>query len=239
MRGARPGRRGPRRDHGRRADAARLQPLVLRLPRGDRARGGAERGVSARRRTISAADTASSASCAHRAASASSSEWERLRRVAPPGPTLKASVPGPYTLSGRLVPDEVYRDRYAARRGAAADRARRARGARRRRLPRDHRRRAVDELLRASRGHRAASSRSSTARSQPVVGRCRLSTHLCFGNYKARAVGPRRYAPMFPAFLDLDVDEIHVEMAEPRVRGESRSSGRSPSAWTSPSGSST
>jgi 5-methyltetrahydropteroyltriglutamate--homocysteine methyltransferase len=47
----------------------------------------------------------------------------------------------------------------------------------------------------------------------PVVGRCRLSTHLCFGNYKARAVGPRRYAPMFPAFLDMQVDEIHVEMA--------------------------
>src|SRR5947208_6857448 len=46
-----------------------------------------------------------------------------------------------------------------------------------------------------------------------VVGRCRLSTHLCFGNYKARAVGPRRYAPMFPAFLDMKVDEIHVEMA--------------------------
>jgi 5-methyltetrahydropteroyltriglutamate--homocysteine methyltransferase len=47
----------------------------------------------------------------------------------------------------------------------------------------------------------------------PVAGRCRLSTHLCFGNYKARAVGPRRYAPMFPAFLQMAVDEIHVEMA--------------------------
>jgi len=46
-----------------------------------------------------------------------------------------------------------------------------------------------------------------------VVGRCHLSTHLCFGNYKARAVGPRRYAPMFPAFLDMKVDEIHLEMA--------------------------
>jgi 5-methyltetrahydropteroyltriglutamate--homocysteine methyltransferase len=47
----------------------------------------------------------------------------------------------------------------------------------------------------------------------PLVGQCRLSTHLCFGNYKARAVGPRRYAPMFPAFNDFSVDEIHVEMA--------------------------
>jgi 5-methyltetrahydropteroyltriglutamate--homocysteine methyltransferase len=48
---------------------------------------------------------------------------------------------------------------------------------------------------------------------EPVAGRCRLSTHLCFGNYKGRAVGPRRYAPMFPAFLDFKVDEIHLEMA--------------------------
>src|SRR5205085_5614643 len=40
-------------------------------------------------------------------------EWERLRRLAPHGPALKASVPGPYTLSGRLVPNERYPDRYA------------------------------------------------------------------------------------------------------------------------------
>ncbi len=48
---------------------------------------------------------------------------------------------------------------------------------------------------------------------EPVVGKCRLSTHLCFGNFKGRAVGLRRYAPMFPAFLNMAVDEIHVEMA--------------------------
>src|SRR6476469_7622761 len=38
-------------------------------------------------------------------------EWERLRRLAPAGPALKASVPGPYTLSGRLVPNDSYPDR--------------------------------------------------------------------------------------------------------------------------------
>ena len=48
---------------------------------------------------------------------------------------------------------------------------------------------------------------------ESVAGRCHLSTHLCFGNFKGRAIGPRRYAPMFPAFLGLSVDEIHVEMA--------------------------
>src|ERR1700733_12278589 len=48
---------------------------------------------------------------------------------------------------------------------------------------------------------------------KPIVGRCRLSTHLCFGNYKGIAVAPRRYAPLFPAFLDLPVEEIRLERA--------------------------
>ena len=46
-----------------------------------------------------------------------------------------------------------------------------------------------------------------------VAGKCRLSTHLCFGNYKGHAVGLRRYGPMFPDFLEFNVDELHVEMA--------------------------
>ena len=48
---------------------------------------------------------------------------------------------------------------------------------------------------------------------EPVAGRARISTHLCFGNYKGRAVAPRQYAPIFPAFLGVDADEIHLEMA--------------------------
>src|SRR6185436_7577393 len=40
-------------------------------------------------------------------------EWQRLKRLAPAGPTLKASVPGPYTLSGRLIPNKDYPDRFA------------------------------------------------------------------------------------------------------------------------------
>ena len=40
-------------------------------------------------------------------------EFKRLQRLAPSGPVLKASVPGPYTLSGRLLPNTKYPDRYA------------------------------------------------------------------------------------------------------------------------------
>ena len=48
---------------------------------------------------------------------------------------------------------------------------------------------------------------------EPIIGKANLSIHLCFGNYKGRAVSPRVYNSMFPSFLDMNVDEIHVEMA--------------------------
>jgi 5-methyltetrahydropteroyltriglutamate--homocysteine methyltransferase len=48
---------------------------------------------------------------------------------------------------------------------------------------------------------------------KPVVGKCRLSTHMCFGNFKGRPVGYRIIKPMLPDFLDLSVDEIHIEMS--------------------------
>jgi 5-methyltetrahydropteroyltriglutamate--homocysteine methyltransferase len=36
---------------------------------------------------------------------------------------------------------------------------------------------------------------------------------MCFGNFKGRPVGYRSIKPMLPDFLDLAVDEIHIEMA--------------------------
>ena len=46
-----------------------------------------------------------------------------------------------------------------------------------------------------------------------IQGKCRLSTHLCFGNFKGRPVGFRSLKPMLPDFLGLNVDEMHIEMA--------------------------
>jgi 5-methyltetrahydropteroyltriglutamate--homocysteine methyltransferase len=139
-------------------------------------------------------------------------EWQRLRRLAPPGPALKASVPGPYTLSGRLLPSDRYPDRFALTEALlpivrAELEALVAAGCREI---------TVDEPSMSCYAHRADPARFVAIFNQtvePVVGKARLSTHLCFGNYKGRAVGPRRYAPMFPAFLELHVDEIHLEMA--------------------------
>jgi len=139
-------------------------------------------------------------------------EWERLRRLAPPGPALKVSIPGPYTLSGRLVPNARYPDRGAVAEAllpiVASELAALVEGG----CPEI----AVDEPSMSCYAHREDTARLVDLFNRavaPVSGRCRISTHLCFGNYKGRAVGPRSYAPMFPAFLELDVDEIHLEMA--------------------------
>jgi 5-methyltetrahydropteroyltriglutamate--homocysteine methyltransferase len=139
-------------------------------------------------------------------------EFERLKRVSPRGPALKASVPGPYTLSGRLAPCERYPDRYALTEALlplvrAEIEALVAAGCREI---------CVDEPSMSCYGHKEDPARFVEILNRtvgPAVGRCRLSTHLCFGNYKGRAVAPRRYAPLFPAFLGALVDEIHVEMA--------------------------
>jgi 5-methyltetrahydropteroyltriglutamate--homocysteine methyltransferase len=139
-------------------------------------------------------------------------EWQRLQRLAPPGPTLKASVPGPYTLSGRLVPNDRYPDRYALTEALLPL----VRAELEALVQAGCREITVDEPSMSCYAHREDPARFVEIFNRtvaPVAGRCRLSTHLCFGNYKGRAVGLRRYAPMFPAFLELAVDEIHLEMA--------------------------
>lgn len=140
-------------------------------------------------------------------------DFRRLRRLAPAGgPVLKASVPGPYTLSGRIIPGDRYPDRWAITEAL---------------LPAVRQELidlveagcmeiTVDEPSMSCYGWREDPRRFVDIFNRTVegvAGRCRLSTHLCFGNYRGHAVGLRRYAPLFPAFLDLAVDEIHLEMA--------------------------
>jgi 5-methyltetrahydropteroyltriglutamate--homocysteine methyltransferase len=129
-------------------------------------------------------------------------------------PTLKASVPGPYTLSGRLLPNAElgYADRWALTEAL---------------LPLV--RKELEDLVAAGCTELSVDEPSMSCYAykedtrrfvdlfnrtvETVTGKTRVCTHLCFGNYKARAVGPRQIAPMFPAFLDFKCDEMHVEMA--------------------------
>ena len=139
-------------------------------------------------------------------------EYLRLKKLAPQGPTLKASVPGPYTLSGRLLPNKNYKDRYAITEAL---------------LPMIRKELedlvangcteiTVDEPSMSCYAYKEDTKRfvdifNRTV--QTIAGRCRLSTHMCFGNFKGRPVGYRSIQPMLPDFLDLAVDEIHIEMA--------------------------
>lgn len=139
-------------------------------------------------------------------------EFERLKRLAPSGKTLKASVPGPYTLSGRLLPNKQYKDRYAITEALLPM----VRTELEKLVAAGCREITVDEPSMSCYAHREDPKRfveifNRTVES--VAGKCHLSTHLCFGNFKGHPVGLRKYAPMFPAFLDMKVDEIHVEMA--------------------------
>jgi len=139
-------------------------------------------------------------------------DFERLKRLAPSGPRLKASVPGPYTLSGRLIPNRQYEDRYALTEALLPI----VRAELEALVQSGCEEITVDEPSMSCYAYREDPKRfvdifNRTV--EPIAGKCHLSTHLCFGNYKGRAVGPRRYAPMFPAFLEMRVDEIHLEMA--------------------------
>jgi 5-methyltetrahydropteroyltriglutamate--homocysteine methyltransferase len=139
-------------------------------------------------------------------------EFARLKRLAPPGPTLKASVPGPYTLSGRLLPNAQYPDRYALTEALLPLVRKELENL----VAAGCREITVDEPSMSCYAYKEDPKRFVDIFNRTVegiTGKCHLSTHLCFGNYKGRAVGPRRYAPMFPAFLDFKVDEIHLEMA--------------------------
>ena len=139
-------------------------------------------------------------------------EFLRLKKLAPAGPVLKCSLPGPYTLSGRLLPNKQYKDRWEITA-------------------------ALTPIIRKELEDLVAAGCTEITLDEPsmscyaykedtkkfveifnntvssIKGKCRLSTHLCFGNFKGRPVGFRSLKPMLPDFLDLNVDEMHIEMA--------------------------
>lgn len=139
-------------------------------------------------------------------------EYQRLKKLAPAGPVLKCSLPGPYTLSGRLLPNKQYKDRWEITA-------------------------ALTPIIQKELESLVAAGCTEITLDEPsmscyaykedtkkfveifnntvstVKDKCRLSTHLCFGNFKGRPVGYRSLKPMLPDFLDLNVDEMHIEMA--------------------------
>jgi 5-methyltetrahydropteroyltriglutamate--homocysteine methyltransferase len=121
---------------------------------------------------------------------------------------VKVPVPGPFTLAGCLEGGEVYGDRHEI-----ADAL----------LP------LVNRELRALAREGAtflqvdepsfACHPDDPERFLDMVGRtvqgvdAKISLHLCFGNYRGRAVGHRSYRPLFPHVARAPVQQLALEFA--------------------------
>lgn len=121
---------------------------------------------------------------------------------------VKATLPGPFTLAGRLLPNKRYPDRIAITEALipivrAEAEALIAVGA-------DFLQ--IDEPSFSVYPERIAEYVSLFNRTVEGL-KAKIATHLCFGNYRGRAVGRRRYAPLFPAALDMKVDQFVLEFA--------------------------
>jgi 5-methyltetrahydropteroyltriglutamate--homocysteine methyltransferase len=139
-------------------------------------------------------------------------EYTRLKRLAPSGPTLKASIPGPYTLSGRLLPNEKYKDRFDITEALLPIIKKELEDL----VAAGCQEITVDEPSMSCYAYKEDAKRFVDIFNRTVssiAGKCRLSTHLCFGNFKGRPVGYRSLKPMLPDFLNLNVNEVHIEMA--------------------------
>lgn len=139
-------------------------------------------------------------------------EYLRLKKLAPAGPVLKASIPGPYTLSGRLLPNEKYKTRFDITEVLLPMISKELEAL----VAAGCTEITVDEPSMSCYAYKEDTKRfvdifNRTVK--PVVGKCNLSTHLCFGNFKGHAVGYRSIKPMLPDFLNMTVNEIHIEMA--------------------------
>lgn len=125
---------------------------------------------------------------------------------------LKVTLPGPYTLSGRLRsgPGEIY-----ATRAAAAEAFVPILGAELRALA-DAGATIIqiDEPSPAIHPDAPADFAALfNAAIEPVVGRVRLGAHLCFGNFLGRPLAARTYRPIRDAMLRFGVDELVLEFA--------------------------
>jgi 5-methyltetrahydropteroyltriglutamate--homocysteine methyltransferase len=143
---------------------------------------------------------------------------------------LKVTLPGPYTLSGRLRtgPGEVYGHRDGAAEAFVPIL-----------------RAELEALADAGATHIQIDDPSPAihpdapsdfaalfnAAVEPVVGRVRLGAHLCFGNYLGRPLARRTYRPVLDAMLGFRVDQLVLEfanreMAEVGILGEIAAAGR-------------
>jgi 5-methyltetrahydropteroyltriglutamate--homocysteine methyltransferase len=133
-------------------------------------------------------------------------EYQRLRAIT--GAVVKVPIPGPYTLAGCLQGGEVYRDRDEIATAL---------------LPIVNRQ--MKELVRlgvdflqldepsfACHPERPEQFLELIAKTVAGV-QAKISLHMCFGNYRGRAVGQRSYRPLFPHLARAAVQQLALEFA--------------------------
>ena len=131
-------------------------------------------------------------------------QYARQRTAKP----LKTTIPGPFTLSGRLMPGHVYQDRLEAAWAFvplvnAELKALIAAGAAFIQ---------VDEPSPAI--HPDSPAEFAGLFNAAVEGvSARLAAHLCFGNYSGRPLSRRTYAPVFDQMMRFKVDQLVLEFA--------------------------
>jgi 5-methyltetrahydropteroyltriglutamate--homocysteine methyltransferase len=133
-------------------------------------------------------------------------EYCRLRELT--SAPVKVPVPGPFTLAGCIDVGEVYPDRNAVTAALipivnAELRALVISGADFIQL---------DEPSFACHPHAPDAFLDVVARTVEGVDSY-ISMHMCFGNYRARAVGHRSYRPLFPHLGRAPVDQLALEFA--------------------------
>ncbi len=133
-------------------------------------------------------------------------EYRRLRSItqAP----VKIPVPGPFTLAGCIEGGDVYRDRRAVTEALlpivnAELRALQSAGVTFLQL---------DEPSFACRPDAPEEFLEIISRTNEGV-TAFISLHMCFGNYRARAVGRRSYRPLFPHLGRARVNQLALEFA--------------------------
>jgi 5-methyltetrahydropteroyltriglutamate--homocysteine methyltransferase len=133
-------------------------------------------------------------------------EYRRLRTIT--DAPVKVPVPGPYTLAGCLQGGDVYRDRHAITEAL---------------LPivnREMKELAqagvhfiqLDEPSFACHPEQPEPFLDLIARTVAGVS-AKISLHMCFGNFRGRAVGWRSYKPLFPNLARAAVQQLALEFA--------------------------
>ncbi len=133
-------------------------------------------------------------------------EYRRLRAVT--DAAVKVPVPGPYTLAGCVQGGDVYPSRQAVAEAILPLVNAEMRALEREGVPFLQ----LDEPSFACHPDRPDEFLDLIARAVAGV-TAPVSMHLCFGNYRGRAVGHRSYRPLFPHLARAKVAQLALEFA--------------------------